>query len=109
MPLRASEGKHSHRGEIEITAIIEAYHKQNNLNVEPLGRGTAWLDTGSNDGLLDAAEYVRVIEKRQGLQIACLEEIGFQQGWINRSQLEASITKMGASSYRAYLEDLLNN
>jgi glucose-1-phosphate thymidylyltransferase len=95
--------KPSARGELEITDLNRLYLDRGKLHVEVFGRGTAWLDTGTHDSLLDAAQFVHVIENRQGLKIACLEEIAFHQGWINRAQLEASITKLGKSSYAAYL------
>lgn len=93
----------SHRGEFEITDLNRLYLDRGDLNVELLSRGTAWLDTGTHDSLLDAAEFVRVIESRQGLKMACLEEIAFKQGWINQAQLEQQIAKLGKSVYGAYL------
>lgn len=95
--------KPSARGELEITDLNRLYLEKGRLHVELFGRGTAWLDTGTHDSLLQAAEFVSVIENRQGLKIACLEEIAFHQGWIDRKQLEANITRLGKSSYAAYL------
>jgi glucose-1-phosphate thymidylyltransferase len=95
--------KPSARGELEITDLNRLYLERGKLHVQLFGRGTAWLDTGTHDSLLDAAQFVHVIENRQGLKIACLEEIAYHQGWINRAELEASITKLGKSSYAAYL------
>jgi glucose-1-phosphate thymidylyltransferase len=95
--------KPSARGELEITDLNRLYLEQGRLHVELFGRGTAWLDTGTHDSLLEAAQFVSVIENRQGLKIACIEEIAFQKGWIDRTQLEANITKLGKSSYGAYL------
>ena len=95
--------KPSKRGELEITDLNRLYLEAGKLHVEVLGRGTAWLDTGTHDSLLEAAQFVHVIENRQGLKIACLEEIAFRCGWIDRAQLEANITKLGKSSYGAYL------
>ena len=95
--------KPSSRGELEITDLNRLYLNRNQLHVELFGRGTAWLDTGTHDSLLDAAQFVHVIENRQGLKIACLEEIAYHQGWIDRAQLEANITRLGKSSYAAYL------
>ncbi len=100
--------KPSKRGELEITDLNRLYLEAGRLHVELLGRGTAWLDTGTHDSLLDAAQFVHVIENRQGLKIACLEEIAFRQGWIDRAGLEANITKLGKSSYGAYLRKVLD-
>jgi glucose-1-phosphate thymidylyltransferase len=99
--------KPSHRGELEITDLNRLYLEAGKLHVEVLGRGTAWLDTGTHDSLLDAAQFVSVIENRQGLKIACLEEIAFRQNWIDRSTLEANIKKLGKSGYGSYLRKLL--
>lgn len=99
--------KPSHRGELEITDLNKLYMEQGNLSVELLGRGTAWLDTGTHDSLLEAAEFVKVIESRQGLKIACLEEIGFTKGWVNQAELEQQINKLGKSGYGDYLKGLL--
>ncbi|HEY3756006.1 MAG TPA: glucose-1-phosphate thymidylyltransferase RfbA [Opitutaceae bacterium] len=98
--------KPSPRGELEITDLNRRYLEAGKLRVELLGRGTAWLDTGTHDSLLDAAHFVHVIEHRQGLKIACLEEIAWRQGWIDRTQLEANIVKLGKSSYGQYLRRL---
>jgi glucose-1-phosphate thymidylyltransferase len=99
--------KPSARGELEITDLNRLYLERGRLQVELLGRGTAWLDTGTHDSLLDAAEFVHVIENRQGLKIACPEEIAWHYGWIDRAQLEANIKKLGKSSYGQYLARLL--
>ncbi|MDB6169883.1 MAG: rfbA [Verrucomicrobia bacterium] len=98
--------KPSKRGELEITDLNRSYLEAGKLNVELLGRGTAWLDTGTHDSLIEAAQFVHVIENRQGLKIACLEEIAYRSGWIDRGQLEANITRLGKSSYGAYLRNL---
>ena len=95
--------KPSKRGELEITDLNRLYLEAGRLNVELLGRGTAWLDTGTHDSLLEAAQFVSVIENRQGLKIACLEEIAWRQGWIDRAGLDANIAKLGKSSYGTYL------
>ena len=96
--------KPSKRGELEITDLNKLYFERGDLHVEVLGRGTAWLDTGTHDSLLEAAQFVSVIENRQGLKIACLEEIGFRQGWLTRDDLEVSIIKLGKSQYGDYLK-----
>ena len=95
--------KPSARGELEITDLNRLYLQKHQLHVEVFGRGTAWLDTGTHDSLLEAAVFVSVIENRQALKIACLEEIAYHAGWIDRAQLEANITKLGKSNYAAYL------
>ncbi|RVR93301.1 glucose-1-phosphate thymidylyltransferase, partial [Citrobacter freundii] len=78
----------SERGELEITSVNEAYLKLNKLKVEILGRGFAWLDTGTHDSLLDASHFVQTVEKRQGFKIACLEEIAFKNGWLSKIDIE---------------------
>ena len=99
--------KPSARGELEITDLNRLYLERGQLQVEIFGRGTAWLDTGTHDSLLEAAQFVSVIENRQGLKIACLEEIAYHQRWIDRAQLETNIAKLGKSSYAAYLRKVL--
>lgn len=99
--------KPSTRGELEITDLNRLYLERGDLKVELLSRGTAWLDTGTHDSLLEAAEFVRVIESRQGLKMACLEEIAFSQNWVNQAQLEEQIFRLGKSGYGAYLKRLL--
>jgi glucose-1-phosphate thymidylyltransferase len=103
----ARQLKPSQRGELEITDLNRAYLSKGRLHVEILGRGTAWLDTGTPDSLLDAAQFVQVIERRQGLKIACLEEIAYRSGLISRSQLEAHAARYGQSAYGFYLRGLL--
>jgi glucose-1-phosphate thymidylyltransferase len=98
--------KPSARGELEITDLNRLYLERDDLRVELLGRGTAWLDTGTHDRLLDAGQLVSVIENRQGLKIACLEEIAFRQGWLDRAGLDAAIKALGKSAYGAYLRSL---
>ena len=99
--------KPSQRGELEITDLNRLYLEQGKLHVELFGRGTAWLDTGTHDSLIEAAQFVHVLENRTGLKIACLEEIAFKKGWIDRAGLEANIRKLGKSSYGDYLRRLL--
>ncbi len=99
--------KPSARGELEITDLNRLYLQRGDLRVELLGRGTAWLDTGTHESLLDAAQFVAVIENRQGLKIACLEEIAFRQGWLDRAGLDAAIKSLGKSQYGRYLHALL--
>lgn len=95
------------RGELEITDVNRIYLERGNLNVEIMGRGYAWLDTGTPDSLLDAAEFVRVLEKRQGFKIASPEEIAFGQGFIGVTELEQAIAKLGKSDYARYLTKVL--
>jgi len=97
----------SARGELEITAVNEEYLRQGRLHVSVLPRGTAWLDTGSFETLHDAGEYVRVLEKRQGTKVGCVEEIAWRQGWIDDDQLAALAEPLLKSGYGAYLEGLL--
>jgi len=97
----------SARGEYEITDLNRLYLEAGSLHVEILGRGTAWLDTGTHDSLIDAAQFVSVIESRQGLKIACLEEIAWRRGWIDSAQLSNQIRTLGKSSYGGYLKSLL--
>ncbi len=99
----ARQLKPSKRGELEITDLNRLYLEAGKLHVELLGRGTAWLDTGTHDSLIEAAQFVHVIENRQGLKIACIEEIAYRQGWIDRAGLDANIKKLGKSSYAEYL------
>jgi glucose-1-phosphate thymidylyltransferase len=103
----ARDLKPSARGELEITDLNRLYLEEGKLQVEHLGRGTAWLDTGTHESLMEAAEFVSVIERRQGLKIACLEEIALRNKWIDQAGLEAQIARLGKSSYGAYLRRLL--
>ncbi|MFT5482429.1 MAG: glucose-1-phosphate thymidylyltransferase [Halieaceae bacterium] len=104
----AREIKPSPRGELEITDLNLAYLRQQKLQVEVLSRGTAWLDTGTHNSLLDAANFIRVVEERQGLKIACPEEIAYRQGFIDAEQLEALAQPLLKSGYGRYLKQLLD-
>jgi glucose-1-phosphate thymidylyltransferase len=99
----------SHRGEFEITDINLAYLEQGNLSVELLGRGFAWLDTGTHESLLEAAQFVETIEKRQGYKIACLEEIAFNQGWLSKDQMQTQADQLKKGGYGEYLQDILDD
>jgi glucose-1-phosphate thymidylyltransferase len=103
---KAATLKPSVRGELEITDLNQIYLELGRLEVHSLGRGIAWFDTGTHASLLEAATFVAAIQNRQGLQIACLEEIAFTKGWINSSRLEKIISTMGHSSYATYLRSL---
>lgn len=94
------------RGELEITDITNAYLQRGDLHVERFGRGFAWLDTGTHDSLLDASQYVQTIEHRQGLKVACLEEIAYQKGWICRDRLLAKAAELKKTGYGLYLSKL---
>lgn len=102
----AKNVKPSDRGELEITCVNNAYLDLNELNVELLGRGFAWLDTGTHESLLEAAQFVETIEKRQGYKVACLEEIAFNNGWISKEQLQQAGKLMSKNRYGQYLNDL---
>ena len=105
---RASTLKPSLRGELEITDLNRLYLHEGKLSVQKFGRGIAWLDTGTPRSLLEAATFVETIEERQGLKIACLEEISFQNGWIGTDELRAAAQAMGKSTYAEYLRGLLS-
>ncbi len=106
-PARAARVQPSARGELEITALLEMYLAEGLLDVQRMGRGFAWLDTGTHASLLDAGNFVRTLQTRQGLQTGCLEEIAFQKGWIDQTKLEARARLMAKSDYRAFLESLI--
>ena len=103
----AKEIKPSARGELEITSVNNEYLKLGKLNVELLGRGFAWLDTGTYDSLMDAGQYVQTIEHRQGFKIACLEEIAFNQGWLTATQVKEIAKPLMKNTYGEYLMDLV--
>ena len=100
--------KPSARGELEITTVNQWFLKDGELKVQLLGRGFAWLDTGTHDSLSEASTFVEVIEKRQGLKVACLEEIAFKQGWIDEKRLEQVALPMIKNQYGQYLMRLIN-
>ena len=102
----AKQVKPSERGELEITSINQAYLEGGDLNVELLGRGFAWLDTGTHESLLEASHFIETIEKRQGYKVACLEEIAFNNGWLNAADLQRMGQAMKKNSYGSYLLEL---
>lgn len=106
-PERAKQVKPSARGEIEITTLLETYLHEGNLTVERMGRGFAWLDTGTHASLLDAGNFVRTLEDRQGLQTGCPEEIAFDQGWIDEAGLRRQAERFAKNDYGRYLLRLL--
>ena len=103
----AKKVKPSHRGELEITTLNQMYMERGDLNVELLGRGFAWLDTGTYESLLEAAMFVETIEKRQGYKIACLEEIAWNNGWLTDAQVMQTAKELSKNSYGQYLMDLI--
>ena len=104
----AKEVKPSERGELEITTVNQMYLERGDLNVELLGRGFAWLDTGTHASLLEAAQFVETIEKRQGYKVACLEEIALNNGWLSKEQVLAIGQSMNKNDYGQYLISLVN-
>ncbi len=104
---RARDVKPSPRGELEIVTLLEMYLSEEILDVKQMGRGFAWLDTGTHASLLDAGNFVRTLEQRQGLQTGCLEEIAYKQGWIDASALEARADMFRKNDYGSYLKNLL--
>lgn len=101
--------KPSDRGEIEITSVNNHYLQMNNLSVHTLGRGFAWLDTGTHDSLLEAGHFVQTLEQRQGLKVGCLEEIGYLNGWLDKEDLIKRSEELSKTSYGKYLENLANS
>ena len=104
---KAKNVKPSARGEIEITTVNEMYLSEGKLNVKNLGRGVAWLDTGTHEALLEASNYVEAVQKRQGFYIACLEEIAYKKGWINEKDIEKKIEGTKMNDYQKYLSLLI--
>ncbi len=103
----AKQVKPSARGELEITTLNQMYLEQGNLQVELLGRGFAWLDTGTHDSLVEASQFIHTIEKRQGMKVACLEEIAFRKGWLNVEQVTAQAKMLAKTDYGRYLQMLI--
>ena len=108
-PAKARAVVPSARGELEITSLLEMYLNEGSLTVRQLGRGFAWLDTGTYASLLDAGNFVRTLSERQGMQVGCLEEIAFEAGWIDRQQLKARADLYAKNAYGAYLASLLQD
>ena len=104
---KAKNVKPSSRGELEITTINEMYLNEKNLNVKILGRGIAWLDTGTHEALLEAANFVEAIQKRQGFYIACIEEIAYKKGWIDNKKIEELAKTLQKTEYGKYLKELI--
>jgi glucose-1-phosphate thymidylyltransferase len=107
-PEKARQIKPSARGELEITSLLEIYLKEGTLQINKMGRGYAWLDTGTHASLLDAGNFARTLENRQGLQTGCLEEIAFDQGWIDKAALHERAKIFSKNSYGAYLLKMLD-
>ncbi len=105
----ARQVRPSSRGELEITSINQAYLERGDLNVEVLGRGFAWLDTGTHESLLEAAHFVETVEKRQGFKVACLEEIAFRNGWLNADDLQSVGQALSKNCYGQYLLSLVRS
>ncbi len=105
----AKQVKPSDRGELEITTVNQMYLERGDLNVELLGRGFAWLDTGTHESLLEAAQFVETIEKRQGYKVACLEEIAFNNGWLTAEQILGVGQSMSKNDYGQYLMSLVDD
>jgi glucose-1-phosphate thymidylyltransferase len=103
----AKQVKPSHRGELEITSVNQAYLERGDLNVQQLGRGFAWLDTGTHESLLEAAQFVETIERRQGYKIACLEEIAWRNGWLTTDEVKVAGDRLAKNGYGQYLLSLV--
>lgn len=104
---KAARLKPSGRGELEIMDLLSLYHQEGRLQVYRMPRGYAWLDTGTTEAMMKAGQYIQILEERQGIKVACIEEIAYIQKFINRAQLEALIAKIGNNSYSDYLKNLL--
>ena len=104
----AKSVKPSGRGELEITDVNKAYLESGELNVSVMGRGFAWLDTGTHDSLMEAGQFVQTIEHRQGLKVACLEEIGYRNGWLSEEALQRQATALAKTGYGQYLQQVLD-
>ncbi|WKX27186.1 glucose-1-phosphate thymidylyltransferase RfbA [Tatumella ptyseos] len=104
----AKQVKPSRRGELEITTLNEMYLEKNSLHVEKLGRGFAWLDTGTHDSLLEASQFIHTIEKRQGYKVACLEEIAYKKGWLTKEQVASQAKLLVKTGYGQYLQRLVD-
>ncbi|AIN72342.1 glucose-1-phosphate thymidylyltransferase [Flavobacterium psychrophilum FPG101] len=105
----AKKVKPSHRGELEITTVNQEYLEDKKLNLQLMGRGFAWLDTGTHESLTEATEFVKAVEKRTGLKIACIEEVAYRKGFITKEQFAATATNLGKSSYADYLRKIAKN
>ena len=105
---RAKTIKPSNRGELEITSLLEMFMNENKLNLEKLGRGFAWLDTGTHESRLESANFIRSLQLRQGTQIACLEEVALNNSWITKDQIKDQATKFSKTLYGEYLQTFLN-
>ena len=104
----AKQVKPSARGELEITTLNQMYLERGELQVELLGRGFAWLDTGTHDSLVEASQFIHTIEKRQGMKVACLEEIAFRKGWLSNAQVAEQVKILSKTDYGRYLENLIS-
>jgi glucose-1-phosphate thymidylyltransferase len=105
----AKNVKPSHRGELEITSVNQEYLEDKKLNLQLMGRGFAWLDTGTHESLTEATEFVKAVEKRTGLKIACIEEVAYRKKFINKDQFEKTASNLGKSSYADYLRKIVNH
>jgi glucose-1-phosphate thymidylyltransferase len=103
----AKNVKPSWRGELEITSVNQEYLKRQKLSVELMGRGFAWLDTGTHNSMLEASNFIKIIEERQGLKVGCIEEIAYNNGWINKTQLKKLAEPLLKSGYGEYLVNLV--